>query len=161
MPTITTRVQRLLKQTERMKQQAIKNLRRTLKHIDRERRQRTADLEEATKVILKQLAELGHSGANSMAAAAMGKKRRMSRGPGRPKGSGGKRSKNAKSLVEVIKEVLGRHGNPMQVGDILSGVKGAGYKSSSANFRGILNQTLIKEKAFKNVGRGTYTLRKG
>ena len=46
MPTITTRVQRLLKQTERMRQQAVKSLLRTLKHIDQERNTRTADLEE-------------------------------------------------------------------------------------------------------------------
>ncbi len=58
--TITTRVQRLLKQTERMRQQATKRLLRTLKQIDQERKQRTADLEEAAKVVLKQLAEMGH-----------------------------------------------------------------------------------------------------
>src|SRR6188474_3209388 len=88
MPTITTRVQRLLKQTDRMRQQAVKSLLRTLKHIDQERKQRTADLEEAAKVILKQLAELGHAGSNSKLVAkkakrvvAAGKKRRIRRTP--------------------------------------------------------------------------------
>src|SRR5436309_1180110 len=88
MPTIATRVQRLLKQTEKMRQQAVKNLLRTLKHIDQERKQRTADLEEATKVVVKQLTELGHIGTNSKAAAkkakrvaATGKKRRIRRNP--------------------------------------------------------------------------------
>jgi hypothetical protein len=88
MPTIATRVQRLLKQTDRMKQQAVKSLLRTLKHIDRERKQRTADLEEAAKVVLKQLTELGHVGSNSKTAAkkaqrvaATGKKRRIRRKP--------------------------------------------------------------------------------
>jgi hypothetical protein len=88
MPTIATRVQRLLKQTDRMKQQAVKSLLRTLKRIDQERKQRTADLEEATKVIVKQLTELGHVGSNSKAAAknakrvaATGKKRRIRRKP--------------------------------------------------------------------------------
>ena len=38
-----------------MKQQAIKSLLRTLKQLDQERRKRTADLEEAAKVIGKQL----------------------------------------------------------------------------------------------------------
>src|SRR2546423_9800206 len=60
MPTITTRVARLLKQTERMREQAVKSLLRTLKQIDQERKQRTADLEEAAKVVLQQLAEMGH-----------------------------------------------------------------------------------------------------
>src|SRR6187551_794259 len=88
MPTITTRVQRLLKQTDRMKQQAVKSLLRTLKHIDQERKTRTADLEDAAKVIVKQLADLGHIGSNSTAAAknskkvaATGKKRRVRRNP--------------------------------------------------------------------------------
>ena len=74
MPNITTRVQRLLKQTDRMKQQAVKSLLRTLKHIDQERKQRTADLEGATKVIVKQLTELGHIGSNSKAAGTKAKK---------------------------------------------------------------------------------------
>jgi len=76
-----------------MKQQAIKSLLRTLKHIDQERKQRTADLEEAAKVILKQLAEMGHIGSNSKAAAkkakrvaSTGKKRRMRRSPEQLKG---------------------------------------------------------------------------
>ncbi|MGD0767775.1 MAG: hypothetical protein ABSB42_06215 [Tepidisphaeraceae bacterium] len=56
---------------------------RTLKQIEQERKARTADLEEAAKVILKQLADLGHVGINTKAAttrakrtATIGKKRR-------------------------------------------------------------------------------------
>src|ERR1700683_1799932 len=59
MPTIATHIQRLLKKTERMKQQAVRSLLRTLKQIEKERKKRTADLEESAKVILKQLADLG------------------------------------------------------------------------------------------------------
>jgi hypothetical protein len=92
MPTITTRVQRLLKQTERMRQQAVKNLLRTLKQIDQERRQRTADLEEAAKVVLKQLADMGHTAVGkstaktkkmtaTKATATGGKRRRIRRNP--------------------------------------------------------------------------------
>ena len=91
MPTIATRVQRLLKQTERMRQQAVKSLLRTLKHIDQERKQRTADLEEAAKVILKQLAEMGHIAVGKSATKAKkataekapttGKNRRIRRSP--------------------------------------------------------------------------------
>jgi hypothetical protein len=68
MPTIATHIQRLLKKTERMKQQAIKSLLRTLKQIEQERKARTADLEESTKAILKHLADLGHAGINTKAA---------------------------------------------------------------------------------------------
>jgi hypothetical protein len=91
MPTFTTRIERLLKKTDKMKQQAVKGLMRTLKHIDQERKQRTADLEEAAKLVIKQLSELGHSvGINSNRKAAsmktakavrVGRKRRIRRGP--------------------------------------------------------------------------------
>jgi len=59
MPNMATHIQRLLKKTERMKQQTIKSLLRTMKQIEKERKKRTADLEGAAKVILKQLADLG------------------------------------------------------------------------------------------------------
>jgi hypothetical protein len=68
MPTIATEIHRLLKRTERMKQQAVKSLLRTLKQIERERKARTADLEESAKLILKHLADLGHAGINTKAA---------------------------------------------------------------------------------------------
>lgn len=68
MPNIATYIEKLLKKTERMKQQTVKSLLRTMRHIDKERKKRTADLEESAKVILKQLAALGHSGVNSKAA---------------------------------------------------------------------------------------------
>jgi hypothetical protein len=74
--------------------------------------------------------------------------------------AGGGRARNAKSLVATLEEVLARSGKPMQVGDILEKVKATGYRSGSANFRAIINQTLIKEKQFQQVERGTYTLKK-
>ncbi len=88
MPTIATRIQRLLKKTDRMKQQAVTGLLRTLKHIDQERKKRTADLEDAARLVVKQLADLGHVGSNSntttkvkTAKATTGKKRRIRRSP--------------------------------------------------------------------------------
>lgn len=79
-------------------------------------------------------------------------------GDGAPGGAG--RVRNAKSLVATLEEVLTRGGKPMKVGDILEKVKATGYRSGSANFRAIINQTLIKEKQFQQVDRGTYTLKK-
>jgi hypothetical protein len=74
---------------------------------------------------------------------------------------GGTRARNEMSLVEAIETAL-RGGKPMRVGDIVDAVQGAGYRSNSDNFRGIVNQTLIKErKRFAQAGRGVYQLKGG
>jgi hypothetical protein len=71
------------------------------------------------------------------------------------------RARNPKSLVATIEEVLDKHPKGMSVGDIVDAVVATGYKSSSPNFRGIVNQTLIKErKKFDTVERGVYCLMK-
>jgi len=75
-------------------------------------------------------------------------------------GGGGVRARNEQSLQDVIHHVLGKSGGPMGVGDILAKVQATGYRSNSANFRGIVNQTLIKDKRFINAGRGLYQLKK-
>jgi hypothetical protein len=75
-------------------------------------------------------------------------------------GGGGGRGRNAKSLVATLEEVLGKNGKAMSVGDIMAAVESAGYRSGSANFRAIINQTLIKEKRFQSAGRGMYQLKK-
>jgi hypothetical protein len=87
-----------------------------------------------------------------------GRATRGGRGPGRPRGR--RRSRNAQSLVAVMESVLDRAGKPMRVGEIMDAVQSEGYRSNSANFRGIVNQTLIKEKRFTSAGRGIYQLKK-
>ena len=77
------------------------------------------------------------------------------------RGRGGRRARNARSLIETLEQVLQQAGKPMAVPDIVEAVKRTGYKSSSANFRGIVNQTLIKEKRFTAPRRGVYTLKGG
>ena len=74
MANIATQIQRLLKKTERMKQQTVRSLLHTMKQIEQERKARTADLEEAAKVILKHLADLGHVGMNTKAAGTQAKR---------------------------------------------------------------------------------------
>jgi DNA-binding transcriptional MerR regulator len=74
-----------------------------------------------------------------------------------PRTAGG-RIRNGISLVAAMEGVL-RGKSPMRVGEILDAVLAGGYQSTSANFRGIVNQTLIKEKQFKQVGRGVYTVK--
>lgn len=82
---------------------------------------------------------------------------------GRSAGGGGGRGRgrgrNAQSLTEVMEAVLKKSGKPMRVGEIVSAVQQAGYRSSSANFRGIVNQTLIKDKRFSAASRGHYQLK--
>ena len=72
----------------------------------------------------------------------------------------GTRAQNDKSLVETLLEVMQGGKGPMGVKDIVEAVEKAGYRSSSANFRGLVNQTLIKEnKRFESTGRGVYGLK--
>jgi hypothetical protein len=82
-------------------------------------------------------------------------------GGGRGRGGmGGGRARNAVSLVSAIEGAL-KKGDPMSVGEIVDAVQAGGYRSSSANFRGIVNQTLIKErKRFASPSRGMYQLKK-
>jgi septal ring factor EnvC (AmiA/AmiB activator) len=81
---------------------------------------------------------------------------------GRLGAGGGSRARNARSLVETLEEVMRANGKPMRVGDIVEAVTATGYRSNSANFRGIVNQTLIKErKRFGQADRGLYELKGG
>lgn len=67
----------------------------------------------------------------------------------------GGRPKNTMNLVEALAGVL--KGRTMSVTDVSAAVQRAGYKTSSANFRTIVNQTLIKSGKFKKISRGQYT----
>jgi hypothetical protein len=65
------------------------------------------------------------------------------------------------SLNETMAEVLKTKGGPMKVAEIADAVLATGYKTNSANFRGIVNQTLIKDKRFASTGaRGSYVFKK-
>jgi hypothetical protein len=84
-------------------------------------------------------------------------------GRGRPPliAVGRKRAKNPKSLADMIHDALSKNGKPSSVGDIMDAVQDAGYHTTSASFRGIVNQTLIKDKRFTSSGeRGMYQLKK-
>ena len=84
------------------------------------------------------------------------------RGGGGAGGGGGGRARNEVSLVEAIQSALREAGKPMRVGEIVDAVQAGGYRSNSANFRGIVNQTLIKErKRFAAADRGLYQLKGG
>ena len=71
------------------------------------------------------------------------------------------RARNPMSLIAAMSEVLTKAGKPLGVGDIVDRVQAGGYRSNAANFRALVNQTLIKErKLFANTGRGIYQAKK-
>jgi septal ring factor EnvC (AmiA/AmiB activator) len=72
----------------------------------------------------------------------------------------GGRAQNAMSLVATMEAALKDSGKPLTVGEIMNRVQTSGYRSSSGNFRALINQTLIKEKRFASAGRGVYQLKK-
>lgn len=75
-----------------------------------------------------------------------------------PRSNGGKRGRprNPNNLVESLRRVL--TGKTYSVTDVSEAVQKAGYKTTSPNFRTIVNQALISNpKIFKKVARGQYT----
>lgn len=70
----------------------------------------------------------------------------------------GGRPRNTQSLPDAVHAAMKKGGKPMKVGDIVEAVESSGYQSSSANFRGIVNQALIKDDRFTQHSRGVYKL---
>ena len=117
------------------------------------RRRRLGELERERKKMLTKL-----NGINRQISTLAG---RMGAGGGNGNGGAGGRARNEVSLVEAMSKVLSAAGKPLGVGDITEGVLKSGYRSNSANFRAIVNQTLIKErKNFTATDRGVYALKK-
>lgn len=65
------------------------------------------------------------------------------------------RARNSATLPDALHKVL--MGVTMSVTDAAEAVKAAGYQSTAANFRTMVNQALLKDKRFKKVSRGQYT----
>ncbi len=65
------------------------------------------------------------------------------------------RTRNAMTLPDALHEVL--QGRTMSVTEAADAVRAAGYHSTAANFRTMVNQALLKDKRFKKVSRGQYT----
>ena len=120
-----------------------------LEHMLESRRRRLNDLQKERTKLQRKLDDLD------------GRIRSLS-GPGGARlGGGGGRAQNAQSLVATLESVLKSSGKPLGVGEIVDRVHAAGYRSNSANFRALVNQTLIKEKKqFSSAGRGLYQLKK-
>jgi hypothetical protein len=67
------------------------------------------------------------------------------------------RARNKVSLVEALAQTL--KGKTLGVAEAADAVLATGYTSNAANFRLIVNQTLLKNKQFKKVSRGQYTVK--
>jgi septal ring factor EnvC (AmiA/AmiB activator) len=65
------------------------------------------------------------------------------------------RARNSMTLPDALHQVLS--GTTMSVTEAADAVRAAGYQSSAANFRTMVNQALLKDKRFKKVSRGQYT----
>ncbi len=73
-----------------------------------------------------------------------------------PGGPGtGKRPRNAQNLADALANLLASA--TMSVTEAAEKVQLAGYRTTSPNFRTIVNQTFLKDKRFKRVSRGRYT----
>jgi hypothetical protein len=81
-------------------------------------------------------------------------------GPVRGRPAGGGRVRNEMSLADLIHQILTKAGKPTSVGDIMDSVVSSGYRTNAANFRGLVNQTLIKDKRFGKASRGMYQAKK-
>ena len=80
-------------------------------------------------------------------------RRAMGGGRGRGRRGGGS---GGKSLVDSLHAVL--QGQTMGVSEVAGAVQRAGYKTSSPNFRTIVNAALLgNTNLFKKVARGQYT----
>lgn len=75
---------------------------------------------------------------------------------GSPGKSAGPRPRNDMPLVEALRQAL--KGKTMSVTDAAEAVQKAGYRTSAANFRTMVNVALLtRRNKFKRVERGMYT----
>lgn len=74
---------------------------------------------------------------------------------GRARGGSRRRPRNDMNLVDALAKLLSN--KTMSVTEAAEAVQQAGYKTTSASFRTIVNQTLINSGKFKRVSRGKYT----
>lgn len=69
--------------------------------------------------------------------------------------AGRKRPRNDQSLADALAALLSN--KTLSVTEAAEQVQSAGYRTTSPNFRTIVNQTLLNDSMFKRVGRGRYT----
>lgn len=149
-------------------QELASELDRRRKRLPALRRKRDQLLQQLDEVEA-QMADLGAAGGGRA-----GKKKRTRKKSGRKKAARKKatrkkagkkkttrrkRPRNEMPLGDALVKAMKGRKQPAGVGDLVEAVKKQGYKSSASNFRSIVNQTLLKDNRFKNVGRGQYQLK--
>lgn len=72
---------------------------------------------------------------------------------------GRKRPRNTQNLADALATLLAKQ--TLSVTEAAEKVQEAGYRTTSPNFRTIVNQTFLKDKRFKRVSRGRYTTKAG
>lgn len=72
---------------------------------------------------------------------------------------GRRRPRNDSSLADALVDLL--KDQTLSVTEAAIEVQKAGYRTTSPNFRTIVNQTLLREDRIKRVGRGLYTSASG
>ncbi len=127
-------------------EKALESRRRELDKLEGKRR----SLEKRLKAVDERIAEI--AGAR---VAANGR-----RGGGRAWRGRTARARNEQSLPAAIQGVLAKAGGPMKVTDIAEAVQAGGYRSNAANFRSLVNQTLIKDARFTSAKRAYYQVKK-
>lgn len=95
------------------------------------------------------------SGSSTTSSQAPKRGRTAGKKSGRRGGKRGPRPKNDMTLEETIAKVL--KGKVMGVTEVARAVLNSGYKTNAANFRTMVNQTLIKSDRFRKESRGQYT----
>ena len=127
------------------------------------RRENAVELAEERAELMGRVAEIDEYLAELGVSVSTGRPRgrpRKGGGPARSHAAGANRSrkrhKNETNLVDALRDVL--KGTTMGVSEVAQAVQDAGYKTTSPNFRTIVNQTLIKHPdVFAKKGRGQYT----
>lgn len=71
--------------------------------------------------------------------------------------AGGKRFKNESTLPDALAAAL--KGKTMSAPEAAEAVQKSGYRTTAANFRTMVSVALGKDKRFKRVSRGQYTVR--
>ena len=69
-----------------------------------------------------------------------------------------RRAKNKISLADALSQFM-KGKAKVTIAEAMEGVLSAGYKTKSKAFRPLVNQTLLKDKRFKSVGRGEFALK--
>ena len=102
------------------------------------------------KAIDREITGYGSSGGRPMTSAAVRRQRGVPRG---------RRPRDKMNLVDALKKVLARR--TLLVSEACVAVQEIGYQTRSANFRTIVNQALIANRAiFTRVSRGRYAVKK-